>query len=66
MSITITGWIGIVIGLAAGWFIGIIMGGHFVDHYWKEKVSRIYEHARNLYEQQVPYEISKEENKQDD
>lgn len=66
MSITVTGWIGIIAGLIAGGFVGMIVGIHCSDKYWKKKVSRIYNHVREWYESQAPYEIYKEESKQDD
>ena len=52
---TIGGWIGLLLGLIMGGFVGLITGGMIVDRYWKKRIYRIESDIRNAYK--APYEM---------
>lgn len=55
MGITITGWIGLLIGFALGGFFGLIVGMVMADDYWRRKMRPVFDRNGN----KAPEEIEK-------
>ena len=58
MSITIGGWIGILIGFAIGGFLGVIAGFSMADNYWKQTNMNAW-NGKSKTTKQAPDEIEK-------
>ena len=47
--VTITGWIGIIIGFSLGGIFGATFTGILVDRYWKKRIEDITNSAKYYY-----------------